>query len=320
MENRAHALAAGLFTLILGVALVAAAFWIRGEPIAHDAYVLHTRGSVTGLNAQAPVRYRGVEVGKVETIAFDPADPRVILVQIQVKSGTPLTRGTYGQLAAQGVTGLSYVQLNDDGSSNELRDPSNAAQARIELKPSFLERFTDSGEQLVARMVGVTRQLEAWLSEDNRQQAARTLVAVETAAQRFSALAESAEPGMKAVPELARQAGTTLKNADALMGDLRGLTATLNQRSEALDRVAVSAERIGASVEKISAAGSTLGTAASRETLPRLNVLLEEISRSSRSLERLIEELSANPSSLVFGKSPPVPGPGEPGFAHGAAR
>jgi len=320
MENRAHALAAGLFVLVLGIALVAAAFWIRGEPIAQDQYVLHTRGSVTGLNVQAPVRYRGVEVGKVESIQFDPGDSRVILVGIGVKSGTPLTRGTYAQLAAQGVTGLSYVQMSDAGGSAELRDPSDAAQARIELRPSFLERVSDSGEQLVERVVAVTRHLETWLGEENRQQAARTLVALERAAQRFSALAEGAEPGVKAIPELARQAGGALKNADALVGDLRTLASTLGERSQAIERLAVSAERIVASVDQVSVAASTLTNTAYRETLPRINLLLDEVARNARSLERLFEDLSANPASIVFGKSPLPPGPGEPGFAQGAQR
>src|SRR5262245_53929494 len=126
MENRAHALAAGLFTLILSVALIAIVVWLRGETIAQDTYVLHTRGTVSGLNVQAPVRFRGVEVGKVESIRFDADDPRVILVHIAVRNGTPLTQGVYAQLAAQGVTGLSFVQLGDDGSNNQLRDPSDA--------------------------------------------------------------------------------------------------------------------------------------------------------------------------------------------------
>jgi phospholipid/cholesterol/gamma-HCH transport system substrate-binding protein len=56
------------------------------------------------------------------------------------------------------------------------------------------------------------------------------------------------------------------------------------------------------------------------ETLPRLNVLLDDIARSSRSLERLIADVSADPSSVVFGRSAGAPGPGEPGFAHGARR
>ncbi|MCC6533757.1 MAG: MCE family protein [Burkholderiales bacterium] len=320
MENKAHALAAGLFTLILGIALVAAAFWIRGEPIAHDAYVLHTKGSVSGLNAQAPVRYRGVEVGKVESIAFDPNDPRTILVGISVRSGTPLTRGAYGQLAAQGITGLSYVQLNDDGSSAALRDPNQPEQARIELRPSFLDRVSDSGEHLVARIALLTERLEEWLSADNRQQALRTLAAFETAAGGVTALAQRLQAGADSVPELARQARTTLANADSLMAEVRALAAALGQRAETLDRVAASAERIGSSVAELSRSANALAAAAGRETLPRINQTLDEIARNSRSLERLLGELNANPASLVFGRAAPVPGPGEPGFVHGAAR
>jgi phospholipid/cholesterol/gamma-HCH transport system substrate-binding protein len=320
MENRAHAIAAGLFTLLLGAALVAAVIWLRGESVATDAYVLHTKGSVGGLNVQAPVRFRGVDVGKVESIQFDARDPRVILVKIAVRRGTPLTRGAFGQLAAQGVTGLSYVQLNDDGSNNQLRDPTNAAQARIELRPSFLERMSESGEQLVARVAAVAEQLEQWLSADSRRKVMQTLAAFETAAQRVSALTESAQPGAKAIPALVLQARETLQHADATLSDLRTLVATFGKRAEAIDRVAASAERIGAAVQDASAAGISLAASASRETIPRVNLLLDEVARSTRSLDRLLEELNANPSSIVFGRIPQPPGPGEPGFAHGAER
>ena len=318
MENRAHALAAGLFTLLLGALLVAAAFWIRGEPIANDRYTLYTRGSVSGLNAQADVRYRGVEVGKVEAIRFDPADPRTILVDVSVRAGTPLTRGTYAQLAAQGITGLSYVQLEDDGSSAQLRAP--AEGDRIELRPSFLERFSGSGEELLGRIGAVAVRLESWLAEDSRSQTLRTLAALERAAQDVSALSGSMQAGAKALPELASRAGKTLTQAEALIADVRGLTATLERRSETLERVAASAERIGASVGQVARAGDALAQAVGNETLPRLNVLLDDIARSGRSLERLIAELSADPSSVVFGRTAGAPGPGEPGFAHGVRR
>jgi phospholipid/cholesterol/gamma-HCH transport system substrate-binding protein len=320
MENRAHALAAGLFILLLGAALVATVVWVRGEPIAQDNYVLYTRGTVSGLNVQAPVRYRGVEVGKVESIRFDPQDPRIILVNIAVRSGTPLTRGTYAELAAQGVTGLSFVQLSDEGATGELRDPSDAVQARIELRASFLERVSESGEQLVARIGAVAVKLEQWLDEDNRRKAMQTLAAFEAAAQRVGALADATQPGVKAVPELARQAGETMRRADAALADLRVLAASLNQRVDAIDKIAVTAERIGSSVQAAAAAGVSLSSTASRETIPRLNALLDEISRSTRSLERLLEDLSANPSSIVFGRTPLPPGPGEPGFVHGVPR
>jgi phospholipid/cholesterol/gamma-HCH transport system substrate-binding protein len=320
MENKAHALAAGLFTLVLVAALVAAALWLRGEPIAQDRYVLHTRGVVSGLNAQADVRYRGVEVGKVDRIRFDPSDPRTILVDISVSQGTPITRGTYAELAPQGITGLSYVHLEDDSSSSALRDPADAEQARIELRPSFLERVSGSGEQAIGRIAAVAAKLETWLDEENRQQAMRTLAAFERAAQDVSAISAAVQKSANAVPELASRAGKTLANADALITDLRGLAATLDERSRTLERVAASAERIGLSVEQVARAGDTLVSVAGNETLPRVHLLLDDLTRSSRSLERLISDLSANPSSVVFGRAAVPPGPGEPGFAHGATR
>jgi phospholipid/cholesterol/gamma-HCH transport system substrate-binding protein len=319
MENRAYALAAGAFTLVLTIALVAAVFWIRAEPIAHDTYVLHTKGSVSGLNVQAPVRYRGVHVGNVESIAFDPNDTRTILVGIVVRSGTPLTLGSYAQLASQGITGLSYVQLSDDGSTARLRDPSDSAQARIDLRPSFLERVSGSGEDLLLRFAALTERLEGWLSDDNRRQLVQTLTSLESAARGVSELAHGLQASAQAMPALAQQAGTTLKNADVLMAEARSLAVTLAERTQALDRVAASAERISAAAEQLSVGAGLLTTRASRETLPKLDLTLDEIRRSARSLEQLVAELSAQPSSLVFGRSQAPPGPGEPGFVHGAA-
>lgn len=320
MENKAHAIAAGVFTLLLTAGLIAAAFWIRGEPIATDRYVLYTKGSVSGLNLQAAVRYRGVEVGKVESIEFDPGDSRVILVGIAVRAGTPLTRSSHAELAPQGITGLSYVQIDDAGKVGELRDPSDPVQARIELRPSFLERVSGSGEELVTRIGVLAQRMDSWLAEDNRLQAMKTLAALEAAAQGVTAVSRSVEAGMASTPELVKQAGTTLRNADALMADLRTLAGRLAERAAVLDKIAANADRIGASVEQFGAAGTTLSASASRETVPRLNQLLDELGRNSRHLGRLIEDLSSNPSSLVFGRAPSAPGPGEPGFVHGASR
>ena len=56
MENRAHALAAGLFTLILGAALVAVTVWFSKDDLKLVPYTLFTTGSVTGLKTEAPVR------------------------------------------------------------------------------------------------------------------------------------------------------------------------------------------------------------------------------------------------------------------------
>lgn len=321
MENRAHALAAGLFTLALGIGLVAAILWFRSEPIEHDSYVLHTRGGVPGLNVQAAVRLRGVAVGRVEWIRFDPQDPRVILVGIAVRKGTPITRGAYAELAAQGVTGLSYVQIGDDGSTTELRQPgTDATDSRIALRPSFLERFSTSGAELVARLDRTAEQAQQWLGDGNREQLVAMLRAIETAATRVAVLAAALEPGAKTLPALAGDATRTLARTNELLAELSKLAANADRKLETLDGVAASAERIGASAERIAVVGDRVGAAVSGDTLPRMHAALEEVASTTRSLERLLDELQEQPSALVFGRGRGAPGPGEPGYAAGEGR
>ncbi len=50
MENRAHALAAGLFVIFLSMAVAAVAMWFGGDTTTRDKYLLVSEFPVTGLN------------------------------------------------------------------------------------------------------------------------------------------------------------------------------------------------------------------------------------------------------------------------------
>jgi phospholipid/cholesterol/gamma-HCH transport system substrate-binding protein len=301
MENRAYALAAGLFTLLLGVGVVAAALWFSGEAVETRDYLLVSRYPVSGLNAQAPVRYRGVTVGKVVSIDFDPLDSRTIQVQISVRTGTPLTKGTYAQLGSQGVTGLSYVMLDDDGSKPEPLMAEGDNLARIDVKQSFMDSVTASGQDMIDNFNHVAKRVDTLLSDDNQQQLASTLRNLDRASGKVASLAGAIEPTVRALPALMNDTGIALKRADTLL-------ANLNQRVDSFERAAKSAEQLGNN-------GAALSEAMLTESLPRLNVLLDDLQRSSRGLERLLNEINEQPQSIVFGKSALPPGPGEPGFA-----
>ena len=188
MENRAYAFAVGLFTLLLGTGVVTAAMWLSGKTEARDSYMLETRFPVTGLNLQAPVRFRGVEVGKVETIEFQPNDARVILVRVAVRAGTPLTKGTYAQLGSQGVTGLAYVILDDDGTKPERVTPGDLSY-HIPVRASFLDEIAGSGKELLTDVRQVAARVNLLLGDSNQAQLMRTLAGIEKATNRVSELA-----------------------------------------------------------------------------------------------------------------------------------
>ena len=127
MESRAYAFITGLFVVALVAAIVVWANWLAQEPEDRKAYRVIATTPVSGLNAQAQVRYRGMSVGRVTSIKLDPTDRHKILIDIEVNGDIPVTRGTYAQLGMEGITGIAYVHLLDD--SQESAPPPKGASA-----------------------------------------------------------------------------------------------------------------------------------------------------------------------------------------------
>lgn len=309
MENRAHALAAGIFALVLGTALVAALWWFSDGREATRDYLLVSNGNVTGLNVQAQVRYRGISAGKVIDIRVDPADPRHILVTIRIREELPVTRGTRASLGYQGVTGLAYVQLEDTGEDPQPLRAEDGKLPRITLQAGLIDQVTDAALRAVKRFSEVAERTAAFFDEKNIERFSLTLSRLESAAVGVDRTFKVAPDAFAAVrdtfnPENMRRLAATLENLERAsaesgpaMTELRGLMARVSGMAERLDRAAVAAS-----------------DGVMDDTLPQLNELLAELVSTSRRMGRLIDELEAAPQMLVVGRGARQPGPGENGF------
>ncbi|MBE0612349.1 MAG: MCE family protein [Burkholderiales bacterium] len=313
MENRAHALAAGLFTLVLGAALAAVALWFNKDDIKLIPYVMTTLSPVTGLKVEAPVRYRGVDVGKVEDISIDAGKKGRVQIRIGVREGTPITSGTYAQLGYQGITGLAYVLLGDDGKSTHAMPSSPDAITQIRMKPSLM----DDGEVLFASFTEIAEKINRLLSDENQGHVRRTLAGVEEVTQRAGVVTRKLEPTLQALPgliaeakNLAVDARASIKKADHFIGSANGLALKLDQRVDTLAHAVASVET------SVNEAGST-ARAVNEETVPRVNALVDDLAKETHALGRVINTLGEQPQSIVFGTPPGRPGPGEPGFTGG---
>ncbi len=302
MEDRSHALIAGLFALLLGCAAVAALWWFGGTQEASSEYVVLTRKNITGLTPQAQVRYRGVRVGKVESIELDPNDVGNTLIRIGIRKGIPITRGTTAKLGYQGVTGIAHVQLEDSGSDAVLLTASDGGLPRIVMQDSLIQELSDAGGDTLRNARDFLASANQLLSPENRQSIARTLANLETTA--GNARDATAQLRNLLTPENIRLLNSTLVRAEQTAGqagpffaEARGLVAHLQAVSEKLETVL----------------GDT-STGGSGALVPRLNELSTELSTSSRQLNRVLQMLEESPQSLIFGPRRAIPGPGEPGF------
>ncbi|MFC5497108.1 MlaD family protein [Caenimonas terrae] len=325
MENKAHALAAGVFVALLSLLLLGLASWLTRDTGKRDIYEISTRETVTGLQPQAPVRYRGVDVGKVETIGFDTKTPGNVLLRLEVDSAAPITADTFATLGFQGVTGLSFVQLDDSGKPSPRLVPNKDDPPRIPLRPGLLAKLQDKGEKILDQVEQVSVKLNQVLSDPNQKRLAAALDNVGEAAASVSKLSTTMAAILNAQlgPERVN-IPAFVKNADATLTSVRG---TSDEAKKAIAEIGDTARRLNAKdgpVDRLAEGAEGLAHAAdsfNAATLPRINRVTEDTSRAVRQLGRAVNGINDNPQSLIFGAGPAQPGPGEAGFTPpGASR
>ena len=86
MENKSHALAAGTFVALLMALVIALSVWLTRDTRDLQTYELSSPDAVTGLQPQAAVRYKGVNIGKVTAISLDPQKSGNVLVVVRAIS------------------------------------------------------------------------------------------------------------------------------------------------------------------------------------------------------------------------------------------
>ena len=292
MESRAHALAADIRRCSAASAL--AVFWLSGKREATNEYILVTQKSVSGLNTQAQVRFRGLRAGKVLDIELDPKNPLNILITISLDASMPVTKGTTAKLNYQGVTGLASVLLEDKGENLEPLTGVDGELPRIELQPNFAFPGENAAD-LMAQM---------------RQ--------VASAPPRFSTRTSSASarrwPRRDGHGRSLRQherpaAGDGFAQAGAQRGEHEAPERDGGQHGEG-QRRGGAADRNLQGVSKTRRAAGRDGREITQTTLPRLNVLLQELSVNSARC-RVCRPDRGVSSMLIFDASAPTrPGRG----------
>ncbi|MBS1131182.1 MAG: hypothetical protein H6R16_2184 [Proteobacteria bacterium] len=308
METKVNYAVVGAFVLVLGAVLVAATLWLASGGAfqkKYDLYLAIEDESVAGLNLNAPVKYNGVDVGKVRQIQLDPSNPERVNLIFAIERGTPIKEDTVAVLKTQGLTGIAYVELSGGADHAPLlRAAEGSEYPLIRTKPSLSARLENVLSSVLAKLDSTSNNLNAILSAENQAAFKSTLADLASVAHTIAERKETIDAGLI-------DAARTMKHSAQASAGLEPLIARLGRSADAV-------EKMGNEVAKTSAsAGQTinsLGSDASRftaETLPQLERLLGELSALTTSLRRLSEQTERDPSGLLFGHRPVPEGPGE---------
>jgi len=298
----------GAFVLALGALLIAGVLWLAAGGAwqkKYDLYLAIEDESVAGLNLNAPVKYNGVDVGKVRQIRLDASNPQRVNLLFAIERGTPIKVDTVAVLKTQGLTGIAYVELSGGAQGSPvLRANQGERYPVIKTKPSLSARLENVLTTVLAKLDSTSTHIEAILSKENQLAFSSALADIATVARTLAARKDSIDAGIAS-------AARTLDNTQRLSAQAGPVIERIGRSADAIEKmgkeVAQTSATAGKTVNSVGADVKRFGA----ETLPELERLLGELTVLSASLRRLSEQTERDPRGLLFGRKPVPDGPGE---------
>lgn len=300
MEREANYVAVGAFVVLILVLGGLFVYWYTDsyDRRSYERYEIYFEGTVTGLARGAAVQYLGVSVGRVVTMRVDRREPGRVQVIADIDSGTPISTHTVAQLTLQGVTGLLYIDLNDNPENRKVSAP--VPSERYPVIPSVrsnFDVFVSSLPSLAGQAARILERVERLLSDRNVTAVGNTLGSIEQAS-----------------GELPR----TLRDVQGLVTELRATTREISAAAESMRAVTDQAgPQVTASIAQVRTIAENLARTTTRldrfladsqrdlgsftrDGLPEFERLLHDSRAAANEFRELSRSLRADPSQLIY--------------------
>jgi phospholipid/cholesterol/gamma-HCH transport system substrate-binding protein len=306
MEREAHYVAVGAFILLVVAMAVGFVLWYTdtNDSRDYDLYEIYFTGSVSGLDRGSPVRYLGVDVGRVRRLSIDKHDASRIVVVAEIDREAPISSATRASLGLQGVTGLLFINLKEVPNVNKVVPLAMGERYPvIESMASDFDVFLSSLPELMGRANEILARVSRVFSDDNLQALADTVKSLRAAT---AGLPQTSQNITKLVDELRG----TVKELDGAAQTLRGISddarpevkVALERLTQTANNLAQASERMDRFTQKSEV---QLGHF-SEQGLFELERLVRETRSAAREFRDLSRSLRENPSQILY--EPPASG------------
>ncbi|MFT5483483.1 MAG: phospholipid/cholesterol/gamma-HCH transport system substrate-binding protein [Halieaceae bacterium] len=295
MERQARFILVGFFLLLTISGLILFYNWITAanDVVNSEPRDIQFQGSVSGLSIGSDVRYLGVQIGRVSSITLSPSEAGRVDVAIESSKGLPAAEQLIAALEAQGITGLSIIELRD-------KQPGEAsfplASGVIAGYPSLLSRLSTSADDITASTAAVLTKINTLLSEENLTALSGTIAEAQTLTTNLAAASVQMEELVASVTRITAELEETLPDYRAMAISLDqemvpAVVAAGNSLQDASDAVA---EAVGTNQPQL--------RRLLQKDLPTLIGLTDDLARSLDGINQTMGNINDEPGAIFFGE------------------
>lgn len=331
MESRVNYMISGAFILFFSAALIGFVFWMNKygyEKQEFDLYRVYLKESVSGLNVESPVKYKGVEVGSVSDIKINPKNSEEIEIRLQIEKDTPIKENNLAVLGSKGITGIKYIEIIKDSCALDKESPliqkNDEGYRVIRSGKSLFGKLEDSAMTITEKIDGVLMRVNTLLNEKNLRHFEKILENTEESTKYISQKRNEIDVIMAQFTKL--MSDENLMSISKTLTNLEDGSGSLNQSAEkfsylmdndlktTLKEITLASKDTKALMQKISGeidSGKFDIKQISEESLERLNEVMLEIRKTLHVTQGAIESLEDSPSDILFKEREIKYGPGE---------
>ncbi len=295
MDRDPNYVAVGAFVLLVIAMAVSFVLWYTNQQDKriYLRYEIYFPGSVSGLTQGSPVRYLGVDVGKVYRIMIDPQQRNRVLVIADVEATAPIDGRTQASLSLQGITGLLFIDLEQNRKSTV---PGELAEGLhypvIRSVPSDFDLLLSSLPALTTHLVELVDRFNEVFSDDNVRSFKATLDNARLASERL--------PGtVRDVQELVADTRRTIQEVQGAAADLRGIEAhsapDIESAMANIRHVSDNLAKTSDLLQQFVADNEPGVSRFTHQSLPELEQLLRESRQAARDFRDLSRSLKQKP-------------------------
>ena len=300
MDRDANYVAVGAFVLLISAMALSFVLWYTNEQDRriYLRYEIYFPGTVSGLTPGSPVRYLGVDVGKVARIMIDPKQRNRVLVLADIEATAPIDARTRASLSLQGITGLLFIDLKQVGNETA---PGVLAEGLhypvIRSAPSDFDVLLSNLPQLSTHLVEVADRFNEVFSDENVRSIKAILGNARLASERL--------PGtVLELRGLVVEVRATTREVLGAAADLRGIEAhaapDLESAIANMRRLSDNLARTSERLEHLVSDNEPGVSRFTQQSLPEFEQLLRESRQAARDFRDLSRSLKQNPSQLIY--------------------
>lgn len=292
MESKVNYIVVGLFIVLFSITAIIFVLWLENYGAKEDFryYKTYISESVSGLGRDSSVKYRGVDVGTVETIQINPNNSEEVEILLRVKKDTPIKTDMFAKLKFYGLTGLAFVEIEGGSKESPLLKPENDEIPIIKSAPSSFTRLNELLPDIAQNLSNALTKFDILLNEtnlDNIQQSVENIKEISFYLKNYEneidKLLTSSTDASEKVALLVNKVADT---SDAVKNMANGIEMSIQQ-------------------------GDYNFRELSSETFIHTNELLEHIKNLTIELEAMVLSIQRNPREFFLKRTTPKLGPGE---------